>query len=89
MNTSIAVVMFMLLNVLLVLLLPGCAGVAPKAEDLAPPSPRLMAAPVPLPDVAENEDVYGSNVQCSGAYVRETGRLRSLQTYVRTVTRKN
>ena len=69
--------------------LAGCSSVNPKAEDLAGPSMRLMAPPQPLPDVAENEDVYGSNVQCSGAYVRETGRLRALQRYVRTVTKKD
>lgn len=71
------------------LALAGCSSVSPKAEDLAGPSMRLMAPPPQLPDVAENEDVYGSNVQCSGAYVRETGRLKALQRYVRTVTRKD
>ena len=74
---------------LFALLLAGCSGVAPKASDLAPPSARLMVAPKPLPDVAEGEDNYQSNAQCSAAYVKETGRIVGLQKYARTVTRKD
>ncbi len=71
------------------ILLAGCAGVAPAASDLAPPSPRLMAAPTPLSEVKAGDDNYNGNTQCSAAYVRETGRLRSLQRYVTTVLKKD
>ena len=79
----------MRLAILAALALAGCSSVAPKASDLAGPSPRLMVAPKPLPDVAAGTDLYQSNSQCSAAYVRETGRLVGLQRYVRTVTKKD
>ena len=72
-----------------ILTLCGCAGVAPKASDLAPPSARLMAPPVPLPDVKEGGDLYDENIACSAKLGIEQGRLRGLQNYARTVTRKN
>ncbi len=75
--------------ILAALALAGCESVNPKASDLALPNARLMAAPKPLPDVKEGDDLLGANAQCSAAYVRETGRLRSLQTYAKTVTRKD
>ena len=71
------------------LLLAACGTVAPKASDLAPPSPRLMVSPKPLPDVAPGQDLYQNNAQCSADYARETNRLRGLQGYVRTVTKKD
>ena len=74
---------------ILALALAGCSGVAPKASDLAPPSARLMAKPVPLPDVKEGADLYDENVACSAKLALEQGRLRGLQTYARTVTRKD
>ena len=78
-----------LLSTALLLLTNGCGGPAPKASDLALPSPRLMVASKPLPDVAEGTDLYQENARCSAEYVRETGRLRSLQQYARTVTKKD
>ena len=75
--------------ILSALLLAACGTVSPKASDLAPPSPRLMVAPKPLPDVAVGTDLYQENARCSAEHVRETGRLRSLQNYVRTVTKKD
>lgn len=77
------------LAILAVLALAGCETVSPKASDLAPPSKRLMVDPLPLPDVVEGRDLYADNASCSAAYVKETGRLRSLQRYVRTITRKD
>lgn len=77
------------LVILAALALAGCETVSPKASDLAPPSKRLMVDPLPLPDVAEGRDLFSENARCSADYARETGRLRSLQKYVRTVTRKD
>lgn len=71
------------------LLLAGCSGAPPKAEDLALPSARLMAAPVPLPDVKEGASLYDENIACSAKLGIEQGRLRGLQNYARTVTRKD
>ena len=76
------------LIVIAALLLAACESVNPKAADLAPPSARLMTTPKPLPDVKEGADLYAENTRCSAEYVRETGRLQSLQRYVRTVTKK-
>lgn len=74
---------------LIVVVLAGCASTPPpKAADLALPSARLMVPPKPLPDVAEGADLYQETARCSAEYVRETGRLSSLQGYVRTVTKK-
>lgn len=72
----------------LVLMCTACAGVNPPAADLQPPSARLLEPPKPLPDVAKGSELYDSVAQCSAAYVRETGRLRSLQGWVGTVLKK-
>lgn len=74
---------------LFALALAACSGVAPKASDLTPPSARLMAPPVPLPDVKEGASLYDENVACSAKLALEQGRLRGLQSYARTVTRKD
>jgi hypothetical protein len=71
------------------LALAGCAQTPfPKAEDLQPPAARLMTPPKALPAVKEKDDLYASAYQCSAAYVKETGRLKSLQSYVATVLKK-
>ena len=74
---------------LYLLLQAGCApGVNPVASDLAPPRAALMVAPKQLAAVKAGEDNFQSNAQCSAEFVRETGKLRSLQSYVRTVLKK-
>ena len=71
------------------LLLSACGpSVGPMASDLNPPRAALMVAPKPLPDVPKGEDLIQAGNQCSAEYVRETAKLRSLQTYVRTVLKK-
>jgi hypothetical protein len=58
------------------------------AADLQPPRAALMQAPKQLPDVPKGEDLVQAGNQCSAEYVRETAKLKSLQTYVRTVLKK-
>ena len=74
---------------LYLLLQAGCApSVNPVAADLSPPRAALMVVPKALSEVKAGEDNYQSNAQCSAEYVRESGKLKSLQTYVRTVLKK-
>ena len=74
---------------LYVILQAGCApGVNPVAADLSPPRAALMVAPKQLAEVKAGEDNFQSNAQCSAEYVRESGKLKSLQNYVRTVLKK-
>lgn len=65
--------------------LGGCAGeaVQPPASDLRMPEARLMVRPADLPGVAKQASLYSSDVQCRAQYVTETGKLESLQGYVR------
>ena len=79
----------LLIGAMLALALVGCGpGLNPPADQLAKPRPALMVAPKALPDVPAGEDLYQSNGACSAEYVRETGRLRSLQQYVRTIQKR-
>lgn len=71
------------------LALAGCSpGLTPPVAQLAKPRAALMEPPKPLPDVPEKTDLYQSDATCSAEYVRETGRLKSLQTYIRTIQKK-
>ena len=70
------------------LLLAGCASTTPPVEQLKPPSARLMQPAQSLPEVQAGDDLYAASVQCRGEYSRETGKLNSLQGYVRTITKK-
>ena len=73
----------------LCILLSGCGpSVGPMAADLQPPRAALMVTPKALPDVPKVDDLVQAGNQCSAEYVRETGRLKSLQSYVRTVLKK-
>jgi hypothetical protein len=71
------------------LVFTACTGVVPAASDLQPPWARVMKAPEVLPDVPKGQDLYQSDTRCSAAYVRETGKLRSLQGWARTVLKKD
>ena len=73
----------------LCLLQAGCGpSVGPMAADLQPPRAALMVSPKALPDVPKGDDLVQAGNQCSAEYVRESGKLRSLQGYVRTVLKK-
>ena len=70
-------------------LLGGCGGqVAAPAAQLRKPEARLMVAPPTLPAVAAGTDSYRSDATCSAAYGEQADKLRSLQTYVSTATKK-
>jgi hypothetical protein len=47
-----------------------------------------MVAPPTLPAVAAGTDSYRSDATCSAAYGEQADKLRSLQTYVSTATKK-
>jgi hypothetical protein len=74
----------------LVFALGGCAGAAPGPDfsQIRKPRAALMAAPEPLPKVVEHTDAYQSDANCSAQYVKETGKLRALQAYNRTLFAK-
>lgn len=73
--------------VLMVLVAVGCAGQAPGPDfsQIRKPRAALMAAPEPLPEVVQHTDAYQSDANCSAQYVKETGKLRALQQYNRTL----
>lgn len=70
------------------LMLSGCSSVPAPTSQLKPPSARLMAAPEPLADVSTGDDLYQDDARCSARYGAEAGKLRSLQSYVRIITKK-
>ena len=70
-------------------LLGGCAqSVTPPVAQLRGPNAALLVPPEPLPEVAAGNDGFKSDAQCSAAYVEESGKLRSLQGWTRTVLKK-
>ncbi len=72
--------------VLMVLVAVGCASPAPPDfSQIRKPRAALMAAPEALPEVVAHTDAYQSDANCSAQYVKETGKLRALQQYNRTL----
>lgn len=71
--------------------LAGCATTppAPPSEQIAPPRADLLVPPKQLPALPAKADMYADNAQCSAAYVKESGKLKSLQTYVKTILKKD
>ena len=71
------------------LVLAGCAGnPQPPTWQIAAPAARLMTPAKPLPDVRENDDLYEHAAVCRAEYGTETGKLTSLQQYVRVLRKK-
>lgn len=66
--------------------LSGCAMSVPY--DPVPPRKWLMMPPEKLAEVKEGDDIYEDNARVRAAYGREADKVRSLQTYIRTL-RKN
>ena len=69
--------------------LSACANLPmPLAEDLAKPAPALMATPRPLPVVEKGDDLAIDSGVCRAEYGVVSGKLLSLQSYVRTIHHK-
>lgn len=73
---------------LVAIVLAGCSTVPVPPSKLVPPSARLMAPPEPLADVQAADSLYQATAVCRAEYGRETGKLKGLQTYIKTVIRK-
>ena len=83
----------MRLPLLACLMLAGCetVPVAVPPADLSAPTPALMVPPKHLPDIPKGAglpEVVKDDIQCRRAYGRETDKLRLLQEYSSTLTRK-
>ena len=77
------------ISIALTLAVAGCApGVNAPAAQIAKPRAELMVPPPNLPELAEGDDLFKSDGTCSAGYVLETGKLKGLQTYVRTIQKK-
>lgn len=68
--------------------LSGCSTVTPPSYKIEPPRAALMKAPEPLPDVPEGTDLYEANASLRAQYAREASKASSLQSYVRTILKK-
>lgn len=75
---------------LVCLQLAGCAASAVNAvpSKVQRPSARLMQTPAPLPEMKKGDDLYQHNVMCRDAYAVETAKLRSCQSYINTILKK-
>jgi len=73
---------------LVCLVLAGCAANPVPPSQIDPPSARLMALPAALPKLAEGDDLVQAHASLRASYGRETGKLRSLQGYVKTLLGK-
>jgi hypothetical protein len=62
------------------------AGCASGVGGLAPPAPRLMTSPEPLPKNVPGEDLIQAHAELKRDYSQCSGRLKGLQRYVRTAT---
>lgn len=72
----------------LVCTLAGCATPQPPPSKLESPAKALMIAPEALSEIKQGDDLVSSHARLRASYGRETGKLRRLQVWVRTVLDK-
>lgn len=66
--------------------LAGCAGTVSPSQ-LEPPAAFLLVPPKPLAQPKKGEDLVDLHRLLRRDYATETGKLRRLQRYVRTITK--
>ena len=73
----------------LLVIVGGCASTPPVLPaKIEPPSARLMETPSPLPPLKAGDDLLEKDAETRAAYGRVSGRLKSLQGYVRKIRKE-
>lgn len=71
--------------VVIAFFLTACGGAPVPPSKLVKPSASLMIAPEMLPRISEGDDIVQHTATVRKMYSKETGKLRRLQRWVRTV----
>lgn len=85
-RSEFAVVFIHILAITVIIALAGCSPGSIDPGQIRKPDAALMLPAPPLPAVKAGDDLRVRYAELRRGYGRETGRLRHLQQYVRTVT---